>query len=133
MLPKTLKSNQPWACSTRRSSQSHGSVGWRGKFVGFHRRPRSSTSTLAPAVARRNAFTAPRNPLPTMTTSKSITIEPSVLHPRAGGAVDVPELAHEQAAEAAERLQLGGNRRAVSAERRHLLQEVEELDADDPG
>ena len=36
-------------------------------------------------------------------------------------------------AEAAERLQLGGNRRAFSAERRHLLQEVEELDADDPG
>ena len=37
------------------------------------------------------------------------------------------------AAEAAERLQLGGNRRAFGAERRHLLQEVEELDADDPG
>src|SRR5919197_6626961 len=62
--------NSPWRPSRGAHSAPRHWRGVRGNVPGGHGRPRSSTSTEAPACARRQATTEPPNPDPTTTTSK---------------------------------------------------------------
>src|SRR4029450_77848 len=81
-------SNMPYRPSLGSQKLSRISRGRRGKSPGGYALPRSSTSTLSPAVARRCAVAPPPKPEPTTTASKR------------SSDIGVPELPEEEAPEA---------------------------------
>src|ERR1700730_2481418 len=130
MWGNTRKSNQPFRSCGAAASNIQGSLAARGNVCTSQRRPRSRTSTRYPASDSRHAVTAPPNPLPMMTASKSL-IRSSVSEGADLTAVDFPQLAEKHRAEASHRL--GALRhRPFEAEGEQLVeQEIFETDHDD--